>query len=63
MYLFQLQKVHPGDLKNSVTQVINKLLAPIIEAFNTPELQKLAEAAYPTKSKYNALPISRNRNS
>lgn len=45
---FKEEKVHPGDLKASVVNVINSLLAPIIETFNTPEMKELSEKAYPT---------------
>uniref|UniRef100_A0A8B9ZFS2 Tyrosine--tRNA ligase n=1 Tax=Anas platyrhynchos TaxID=8839 RepID=A0A8B9ZFS2_ANAPL len=48
---FAEQVVHPGDLKNSVEVALNKLLDPIREKFNTPELKKLTNAAYPSPSK------------
>ncbi|KFV40370.1 Tyrosine--tRNA ligase, cytoplasmic, partial [Gavia stellata] len=48
---FAEQVVHPGDLKNSVEVALNKLLDPIREKFNSPELKKLTNAAYPTPSK------------
>lgn len=41
--------MHPGDLKNSVGSAIDRLLAPIISKFSSPELQELTENAYPTK--------------
>ncbi|XP_009876061.1 PREDICTED: tyrosine--tRNA ligase, cytoplasmic, partial [Apaloderma vittatum] len=44
---FAEQIVHPGDLKNSVEVSLNKLLDPIREKFNTPELKKLTHMAYP----------------
>ncbi|XP_008938019.1 PREDICTED: tyrosine--tRNA ligase, cytoplasmic, partial [Merops nubicus] len=44
---FAEQVVHPGDLKNSVEVALNKLLDPIREKFNSPELKKLTLAAYP----------------
>lgn len=46
-----VQVVHPGDLKNSVEVALNKLLDPIREKFNSPELKKLTNAAYPDPSK------------
>jgi len=46
---FKNKAVHPGDLKNSVGEAINKLLAPIIEKFESQEMKDLTEAAYPTK--------------
>ncbi|NXF31322.1 SYYC protein, partial [Nyctibius bracteatus] len=48
---FAEQVVHPGDLKNSVEVALNKLLDPIREKFNCPELKKLSNAAYPSPSK------------
>ncbi|XP_062450332.1 tyrosine--tRNA ligase, cytoplasmic isoform X1 [Rhea pennata] len=48
---FAEQVVHPGDLKNSVEVALNKLLDPIREKFNNPELKKLTNAAYPDPSK------------
>ncbi|NWT38957.1 SYYC protein, partial [Chroicocephalus maculipennis] len=48
---FAEQVVHPGDLKNSVEVALNKLLDPIREKFNSPELKKLTSAAYPNPSK------------
>ncbi|XP_045500852.1 tyrosine--tRNA ligase, cytoplasmic [Colias croceus] len=44
---FAKQDIHPGDLKASVEQAINKLLAPIQETFKEPKLQELAKKAYP----------------
>lgn len=49
--LVAIQVVHPGDLKNSVEVALNKLLDPIREKFNSPELKKLTNAAYPNPSK------------
>ncbi|XP_035759927.1 tyrosine--tRNA ligase, cytoplasmic, partial [Egretta garzetta] len=48
---FAEQVVHPGDLKNSVEVALNKLLDPIREKFNSPELKKLTDAAYPNPTK------------
>ena len=39
-----------GDLKASVENYINRLLAPIIKALDTPELKKLTNLAYPSPS-------------
>jgi len=44
---FKLENVHPGDLKVSVAEVINKMLAPIIERFKEKDLIKLSQDAYP----------------
>ena len=58
---FKNKAVHPGDLKNSVGEAINKLLAPIIEKFESQEMKDLTEAAYPTK-KPDAKPKKGKRN-
>lgn len=44
---FKNKKLHPGDLKSGVIQVINELLDPIRKAFEDPEMKKLEELAYP----------------
>ncbi|KAJ1732320.1 Tyrosine--tRNA ligase cytoplasmic [Coemansia biformis] len=44
---FAEEKVHPGDLKNSVTAALNAMLDPIREYFDTPEMQALLLEAYP----------------
>ncbi|XP_032514556.2 tyrosine--tRNA ligase, cytoplasmic [Danaus plexippus] len=44
---FAKQDIHPGDLKASVEQAINKLLAPVQEIFKDPKLQELTKKAYP----------------
>jgi len=46
---FKNKEVHPGDLKNSVGAAIDRLLAPIIKKFESEELKKLAESAYPVE--------------
>lgn len=48
---FAKQEIHPGDLKLSVEQAINKLLAPIQETFKDPKLQELVKKAYPPPAK------------
>uniref|UniRef100_A0A5S6M093 Tyrosine--tRNA ligase n=1 Tax=Xenopus tropicalis TaxID=8364 RepID=A0A5S6M093_XENTR len=48
---FTEQLVHPGDLKASVEKALNKLLDPIREKFNSPEMKKLSNDAYPGASK------------
>ncbi|KAF0047675.1 hypothetical protein F2P81_001308 [Scophthalmus maximus] len=45
---------HPGDLKASVEVALNQLLEPIRKKFESPELRKLADSAYPGPSKTNA---------
>ncbi|RXM92516.1 Tyrosine--tRNA ligase, cytoplasmic [Acipenser ruthenus] len=43
--------LHSGDLKNSVEAALNKLMDPIRKKFESPELRKLTNAAYPAQSK------------
>lgn len=51
---FAKQEIHPSDLKASVEQAINQLLAPVQEVFKDPKLQELTKKAYPPKTKGNA---------
>lgn len=44
-------EIHPGDLKVSVEEAINKLLAPVQEIFKDPKLQELTKKAYPPPAK------------
>jgi tyrosyl-tRNA synthetase len=44
---FRDKKVHPGDLKASVTKAINALLEPIRQDFQDPEKAKIIDLAYP----------------
>ena len=45
---FRDKKVHPGDLKSSITQSINSILEPIRKKLeNDPELKELVKNAYP----------------
>jgi tyrosyl-tRNA synthetase len=46
---FAAEQLHPGDLKASVENYINRLLEPIRKAFDTKEHRDLTERAYPTK--------------
>ncbi|KAM3857924.1 tyrosine--tRNA ligase, cytoplasmic isoform 2-T2 [Diretmus argenteus] len=48
---FAEEVVHPGDLKASVEVALNKLLDPIRRKFESPELRKLTNSAYPDPSK------------
>ncbi|XP_062889993.1 tyrosine--tRNA ligase, cytoplasmic [Mobula hypostoma] len=48
---FRDQTVHPGDLKNSVEVMLDKLLDPIRKKFQTPEMQQLIQRAYPVPKK------------
>ncbi|CRL07433.1 CLUMA_CG020402, isoform A [Clunio marinus] len=47
---FAKQELHPGDLKASVENYINKLLEPIRKAFDDDFHRKLSETAYPSKA-------------
>nr|XP_042700665.1 tyrosine--tRNA ligase, cytoplasmic isoform X2 [Chrysemys picta bellii] len=60
---FATEVVHPGDLKSSVEVALNKLLDPVREKFNTPELKKLTSAAYPDLSKAKASVKNSTKNS
>lgn len=48
---FAKQEIHPGDLKASVEQEINRLLAPIQDIFKEVKLQELTKKAYPSPTK------------
>ncbi|XP_065648187.1 tyrosine--tRNA ligase, cytoplasmic isoform X2 [Hydra vulgaris] len=50
---FSEKKLHPGDLKASVTNFLNELLAPIRKVFDDPEMKKLSDLAYPKPVKEN----------
>ncbi len=43
---FAEELVHPGDLKTSVENYLNRLLNPIRKKFENPELRKLTNSAY-----------------
>ncbi|XP_051926314.1 tyrosine--tRNA ligase, cytoplasmic [Hippocampus zosterae] len=45
---FATELIHPGDLKASVEEALNELLEPIRKKFESAELRKLANDAYPT---------------
>lgn len=45
------QELHPGDLKKAVVGYLNKLLDPVRKDFETPEMKKLVNLAYPAVSK------------
>ncbi|XP_057683741.1 tyrosine--tRNA ligase, cytoplasmic-like [Corythoichthys intestinalis] len=45
---FVEELIHPGDLKASVEAALNELLDPIRKKFQSEELRKLTNAAYPT---------------
>jgi len=44
---FANKTLYPGDLKSGMVDAINKLLAPLREAFASPEKQALIRQAYP----------------
>ncbi|XP_055339780.1 tyrosine--tRNA ligase, cytoplasmic-like [Paramacrobiotus metropolitanus] len=44
---FMELKLHPADLKGAVAVFVNRLLKPIREEFEDPELKKLTQEAYP----------------
>lgn len=48
---FADETIHPGDLKASVEATLNQLLDPIRKKFESPELRKLTNSAYPSKTK------------
>ncbi|CAB1320345.1 unnamed protein product [Coregonus sp. 'balchen'] len=48
---FGEELIHPGDLKAGVEVALNKLLDPIRKKFESPELRKLSNTAYPDPSK------------
>uniref|UniRef100_A0AAY4CD12 Tyrosine--tRNA ligase n=1 Tax=Denticeps clupeoides TaxID=299321 RepID=A0AAY4CD12_9TELE len=48
---FAAEMIHPGDLKASVETDLNRLLDPIRKKFQSPELRKLTNTAYPSASK------------
>jgi len=54
---FAAEKIHPGDLKASVEKYLNRLLEPVREYFETPELKKLVAKAYPPPAK--AAPVKK----
>jgi len=48
---FAKEELHPGDLKNAVEKYLNRLMDPIRKEFQSPELQKLTNMAYPPPGK------------
>ena len=48
---FAAEKVHPGDLKTAVEKYLNRLLEPVRQYFEKPELKKLVAKAYPPPAK------------
>lgn len=49
---FKDKLIHPGDLKNAVTNVLVQILTPIRKQFEeNEEWQKIADLAYPSEAK------------
>ena len=48
---FAKEEVHPGDLKSAVEKYLNQLLEPVRKKFESPELKKLTQQAYPPPAK------------
>ncbi|XP_037085830.1 tyrosine--tRNA ligase, cytoplasmic-like [Pollicipes pollicipes] len=48
---FAEQQIHPGDLKATVERHLNRLMEPIRQEFESPELKKLVQRAYPPPGK------------
>merc|ERR1712156_976349 len=44
---FAKEEIHPGDLKSTVERYMNDLLEPVRKKFETPEMKKLINGAYP----------------
>merc|ERR550539_415673 len=48
---FAREEVHPADLKGAVEKYLNRLLEPVRKIFESKELKKLTNAAYPPPAK------------
>lgn len=48
---FGKEDIHPGDLKASVEKYLNRLMDPVRKIFESVELKKLTERAYPAPAK------------
>lgn len=48
---FAKEEIHPGDLKSAVERYMNDLLEPVRKKFETPEMKKLINGAYPPPAK------------
>merc|ERR1739848_258807 len=48
---FAKEDIHPGDLKGAVEKYLNRLLEPVRKVFESKELKKLTNAAYPPPAK------------
>ena len=55
---FKNEIIYPLDLKNTVADYINELLAPIVKDFSTPELKKLSSQAYPVVKQQKNAPVA-----
>jgi len=52
---FGKNDVHPGDLKSAVEKYLNRLMDPVRKIFESAELKKLTERAYPAPAKVKAV--------
>merc|ERR1712080_674041 len=52
---FGKNDVHPGDLKSAVENYLNRLMDPVRKIFESAELKKLTERAYPAPVKAKAV--------
>jgi len=52
---FGKEEIHPGDLKASVEKYLNRLMDPVRKIFESDELKKLTERAYPAPVKAKAV--------
>lgn len=48
---FASKMIHPGDLKNSVSNFLNQILDPVRQKFQEPDMKKLISMAYPPPKK------------
>merc|ERR1712018_132660 len=48
---FGKEEIHPGDLKSAAETYLNRLMDPVRKIFESPELKKLTERAYPPPAK------------
>jgi len=52
---FAKEVIHPGDLKASVEKYLNRLMDPVRKIFESNEMKKLTERAYPPPAKVKAV--------
>ncbi|XP_019617344.1 PREDICTED: tyrosine--tRNA ligase, cytoplasmic-like [Branchiostoma belcheri] len=51
---FAEQSIHPGDLKPAVERELNRLMEPVRQVFQTPDMKALISRAYPPPPKKKA---------